>query len=1108
MIKVNPAQDEIHAMYGSKFGRTFTFDQVYSSHATQEAVYCQTVQPIVTEVLKGFNCTVFAYGQTGTGKTFTMEGPLLSEGRGFTHDWYGANAGMIGRSVAAIFEHLEKNAQKSEYSVRVSYLELHNETMHDLFVEEGAPSSSSSSSSSSSASSKDVKLLKILKTQTGIVVNGLEEITVDRADDVFRLLDSAMQRRHVAETNLNKHSSRSHSIFTIVIHTKESTITGENVMRVGKLNLVDLAGSENASRSGAQGDRQLEASAINTSLLTLGRVITALTANESHIPYRNSKLTRLLEESLGGRAKTAIIATISPSATNIDQTMSTLDYAHRAKSIRNRPEQNQRIGKEVLLREYTDEIEMVRRQLQQQRLKDGCIRLSNEEYERVQTIQVELEGRIEELQCKLTEQDKMVADTNERYAGVRTELQETVQALELVTATLKEVQSSLEEEERKNAELSKKWLQQCDELEQQKQAEQVLKQDNEKLVTVLDMTTAHVEALHSKRERMKVINVASVREANALRQSLLGTIEAERQGLATVLSLTAEGEKRIGETVEQTKAQAMDKLEGIIGAIPTCVEALAKPFNKLIQSAEQLRDGSSGRWESLLEKEREFAERQEQSEAKLVKRVDEQQRTLVGHAAEHNKEVRKLAEQVKNETQAQQGSSTTYASRQSTLLSALDGVRKTDLEVQGKNAVENMLEVIRQSKEEMLRKLRKDQEVTMKAIQALQQSVAVQFQEQSKSVESMCEQFTCMATLMGEQLTTTSQQLAKHVEEAVAVNVQHEQETEERCKRVQNVAAKLKKTSGKSDKAVQSSAARLAATVVKATEQLAEQHSEHIGQNVVPLVDEANSSCERFVERTTGVTKSIHDGQEAYVRNLNTEVFRCREFVRTSALHTVDALIANGKQIREVAQQQCEPCLARMTTDLDRFVVLDIDDPTGCTPIKQTYDYRRTFAGTRLRLRELELSALPAADSPVRQLVLPEKDEVEAVVDAQLAVIDEPLTSSQGPSLSFLASPSLPSSPIIIDETEPLKEEPTELETEVENAVEVESNRAPAAAVRPVLRKSATAIKKVAPASTTSSTAPTALRSRTATTTERRTTATTATTAAQPSLRRSATVRR
>lgn len=247
-------------------------------------------------------------------------------------------------------------------------MELYNEELTDLL------------------SVSDAKL-KLMESGTGIVVHGIEENIVRNAAEIFAVLDRGSAKRRTAETLLNKVSSRSHSIFTITIHMKECTPEGDEVIKVGKLNLVDLAGSENISRSGgcrnvhdyvfngtgkqmlkhvalhiagAKDDRAREAGNINQSLLTLGRVINALVEHQGHVPYRDSKLTRLLRDSLGGKTKTCIIATIAPSVTCQDETVSTLDYAHRAKNIRNKPEINQRISKSAHIKDLSIEIDKIK----------------------------------------------------------------------------------------------------------------------------------------------------------------------------------------------------------------------------------------------------------------------------------------------------------------------------------------------------------------------------------------------------------------------------------------------------------------------------------------------------------------------------------------------------------------------------------------------------------------------------------------------------------------------------------------------------------------------------------------------------------------------------
>ena len=287
--------------------------------------------------MQGYNCTVFAYGQTGTGKTFTMEGgderddPAVS----WEND---PTSGIIPRALAQLFDEL-KLQQEAEFTVRTSFLELYNEEIFDLL-----------------SAQDDTTKLRLFEDSTkkgSVIVQGLEEVLVANKAEVYKILERGSSKRKTAATLMNAHSSRSHTVFTVTVHMKESSAEGEEVLRVGKLNLVDLAGSENIGRSGAMDKRAREAGNINQSLLTLGRVITCLVDRAPHIPYRESKLTRLLQDSLGGRTKTSIIATISPAGINLEETLSTLDYASRARSILNRPEINAKLSKEDLVKEYS-----------------------------------------------------------------------------------------------------------------------------------------------------------------------------------------------------------------------------------------------------------------------------------------------------------------------------------------------------------------------------------------------------------------------------------------------------------------------------------------------------------------------------------------------------------------------------------------------------------------------------------------------------------------------------------------------------------------------------------------------------------------------------------
>ncbi|KAK4144803.1 kinesin-like protein bimC [Dichotomopilus funicola] len=347
--------------------KTYNFDRVFSQAADQGMVFEEVVKPVLDEMLSGYNCTIFAYGQTGTGKTYTMSGDL-TESMGMLSD----NAGIIPRVLQALFKKLELDEQ--ENSVRCSFIELYNEELRDLL------------------SSDDSAKLKIYddtsrKGHSTTMVQGMEERYIQNAGEGLKWLREGSVKRQVAATKCNDLSSRSHTVFTITVYAKQKTENGDDFLMLGKLNLVDLAGSENIQRSGAENKRAAEAGLINKSLLTLGRVINALVDRSPHIPYRESKLTRLLQDSLGGRTKTCIIATISPAKSNLEESISTLDYAFRAKNIRNKPQLNALTNKKTLLRDLTIEIERLKAELIATRQRNG-VYLSNDTYEEL-TVQNE-----------------------------------------------------------------------------------------------------------------------------------------------------------------------------------------------------------------------------------------------------------------------------------------------------------------------------------------------------------------------------------------------------------------------------------------------------------------------------------------------------------------------------------------------------------------------------------------------------------------------------------------------------------------------------------------------------------------------------------------------
>ncbi|RDX87764.1 Kinesin-like protein KIN-7N, partial [Mucuna pruriens] len=346
---------------------------IFDESSTNASVYELLAKDIIHAALDGFNGTAFAYGQTSSGKTFTMNG---SE----------TDAGVIPRAVRDIFATIETISDR-EFLIRVSYMEIYNEEINDLLVVEN-------------------QRLQIHESlEHGVFVAGLREEIVNNAEQVLNLIKAGEVNRHFGETNMNVRSSRSHTIFRMVIESKGKDSISSNdcsindVVRVSVLNLVDLAGSERIAKTGADGVRLKEGKYINKSLMVLGNVINKLSEGSKqryiffslpsvqcfnfngfslednsvppflfygrgHIPYRDSKLTRILQPALGGNAKTSIICTVAPEEIHIEETRGTLQFASRAKRITNCVQVNEILTDEALLKRQKLEIEELRRKLQ------------------------------------------------------------------------------------------------------------------------------------------------------------------------------------------------------------------------------------------------------------------------------------------------------------------------------------------------------------------------------------------------------------------------------------------------------------------------------------------------------------------------------------------------------------------------------------------------------------------------------------------------------------------------------------------------------------------------------------------------------------------------
>ncbi|CAK1594187.1 unnamed protein product [Parnassius mnemosyne] len=482
--------------------KKFTFDRAFGPHAKQVEVYQEVVSPLIEEVLAGYNCTVFAYGQTGTGKTHTMVG----ENTGDETNWQSDPlAGIIPRALSQLFDELRLT--NTEYTVRVSYLELYNEELFDLL--------------SSCEDNSKLRIYEDVTRKGSNIVNGLEEITVYNKNEVYKIMAQGQERKRVASTLMNAQSSRSHTVFTIVVHMKENSPEGEELVKIGKLNLVDLAGSENISKAGsdnpARRERARECVNINQSLLTLGRVITALVERHPHIPYRESKLTRILQESLGGRTKTSIIATISPGHKDLEETMSTLEYANRAKNIQNKPEINQKMTKKAILKEYAEEIDRLKRDLQAARDKNG-VYLANETYAEMTLQQEEQRKEIQELLLRKRaleeERDRMesiFSDLGQKLQERESELNITRDILNTTKTKLVKTNNVLQTTKLHFEE--QKYL-----VERQMETENTLTVQAKEILAAADMAATHVECLHDNVDKRKSVETTNLEITNAYRE--------------------------------------------------------------------------------------------------------------------------------------------------------------------------------------------------------------------------------------------------------------------------------------------------------------------------------------------------------------------------------------------------------------------------------------------------------------------------------------------------------------------------------------------------------------------------------------------------------------
>ncbi|CAH2001128.1 unnamed protein product [Acanthoscelides obtectus] len=462
-------------------GKVYLFDKVFKPNASQEKVYNEAAKSIVTDVLSGFNGTIFAYGQTSSGKTHTMEGVLGDPQK----------QGIIPRIVNDIFNHIYAMEENLEFHIKVSYFEIYMDKIRDLL---------------------DVSKvnLSVHEDKNRVpYVKGATERFVSSPEEVFEAIEEGKSNRHIAVTNMNEHSSRSHSVF--LINVKQENLENQKKLS-GKLYLVDLAGSEKVSKTGAEGTVLDEAKNINKSLSALGNVISALAdGNKSHIPYRDSKLTRILQESLGGNARTTIVICCSPASFNEAETKSTLEFGKRAKTVKNVVCVNEELTAEEWKRRYEKEKEKVAR------LK-GKVEKLEEELNRWRS------GETVKPEEQINLQDLLITDAVTPVSGMEESIvQEKPSALPATPALM--IGSTLGIEERTKLEQERERLyQQLDEKDEEinqqsqyveKLKEQMLEQDE-----LIASTRRDYEALQAEMNRIQQENESAKEEVKEVLQAL------------------------------------------------------------------------------------------------------------------------------------------------------------------------------------------------------------------------------------------------------------------------------------------------------------------------------------------------------------------------------------------------------------------------------------------------------------------------------------------------------------------------------------------------------------------------------------------------------------
>ncbi|CAL6348871.1 unnamed protein product [Bathycoccus prasinos] len=564
----------------SKESVVYRVDNVFDESCSNLDVYNKTTSKIVKSVLDGFNGTVFAYGQTSSGKTHTMHGEI------------GTEPGIVPLAVQDVFDSIEKCPER-EFRVRVSYLEIYNENLLDLLARSSAEMDEHGQVS---------KTLRIQEDpERGIVVNGLKEERVQNVAQVQKVLEIGQNNRHVGATNMNARSSRSHVIFRLCIESKlrkdseldssdksghakkpdgfvgagtksgsekgggDEDVANENVL-VSVLNLVDLAGSERVAKTGAEGQRAKEGASINKSLLTLGVVINKLAEDGSknggagggHVPYRDSKLTRILQPALGGNSKTAIVCAMTPCVSHVEETSSTLRFATRAKNVTNQAKRNEvATATTALIKKQAAEIARLEKKLlSSTTLKTSATKKLEDEVEALKQALSVKDLKIQELEAKLSSSSfpttaEEVVDENQSASECRT----------VTTQNDNTEEGSKKQEQEMTPHTTEAVLALEAKLKEIQKEKDLYKSETKKMFKRAEQAEKELEKLRTNVKKLKLENEAQNSDVVSAKEAIEAALVSRNLELASAVERATLAERKLEEFNRKLKLKVRSEDE-------------------------------------------------------------------------------------------------------------------------------------------------------------------------------------------------------------------------------------------------------------------------------------------------------------------------------------------------------------------------------------------------------------------------------------------------------------------------------------------------------------------------------------------------------------------